>query len=63
VDSFRKVVQKVCAPSIARRAVLEYEQMSAEAKLKELGYALPQLPAPGGNYLPAKVVGNMVFLA
>ena len=43
--------------------MLEYEQMSAEAKLKELGYALPQLPAPGGNYLPAKVVGNMVFLA
>jgi enamine deaminase RidA (YjgF/YER057c/UK114 family) len=37
--------------------------MSAEAKLKELGYSLPVLPAPGGNYLSAKVVGNLVFLA
>jgi enamine deaminase RidA (YjgF/YER057c/UK114 family) len=37
--------------------------MSAEAKLMELGYSLPQLPAPGGNYLPAKVVGNLVFLS
>jgi enamine deaminase RidA (YjgF/YER057c/UK114 family) len=37
--------------------------MNAEAKLKELGYSLPQLPAPGGNYLSAKVVGNLVFLA
>jgi enamine deaminase RidA (YjgF/YER057c/UK114 family) len=37
--------------------------MSAEAKLKELGYSLPQLPGPGGNYVPAKIVGNMVFLS
>jgi enamine deaminase RidA (YjgF/YER057c/UK114 family) len=37
--------------------------MNADAKLKELGYSLPQLPAPGGNYLSAKVVGNLVFLA
>ena len=37
--------------------------MNAEAKLKELGHSLPQLPAPGGNYLSAKVVGNLVFLA
>jgi enamine deaminase RidA (YjgF/YER057c/UK114 family) len=37
--------------------------MSAETKLKELGYSLPQLPAPGGNYLSAKIAGNLVFLA
>jgi enamine deaminase RidA (YjgF/YER057c/UK114 family) len=37
--------------------------MSVEAKLEELGCTLPQLPAPGGNYLPAKIVGSLVFLA
>jgi len=37
--------------------------MSADQKLSELGYTLPDLPAPGGNYLSAKVVGNLVFLA
>jgi enamine deaminase RidA (YjgF/YER057c/UK114 family) len=37
--------------------------MSAETKLKELGYTLPQPPPAGGNYLPAKVVGNLVFLS
>jgi enamine deaminase RidA (YjgF/YER057c/UK114 family) len=34
-----------------------------EARLKELGIALPSLPQPGGNYLPARTVGPMVFLA
>ncbi len=43
--------------------MLEYGQMSADQKLSELGYTLPELPAPGGNYLSAKVVGNLVFLA
>jgi len=37
--------------------------MSAETKLKELGYSLPHLPAAGGNYLSAKIVGNLVFLS
>ncbi len=37
--------------------------MSADQKLSGLGYTLPELPAPGGNYLSAKVVGNLVFLA
>jgi len=37
--------------------------MSADQKLSELGCTLPQLPAPGGNYLPAKIVGNLLFLA
>lgn len=35
----------------------------AEEKLKELGIVLPALPEPGGNYLAAKTVGNMVYLA
>ena len=34
-----------------------------EAKLKKLGIALPALPQPGGNYLPARTVGKMVYLA
>jgi enamine deaminase RidA (YjgF/YER057c/UK114 family) len=35
----------------------------AEERLKELGIVLPALPEPGGNYLPAKTVGNVVYLA
>jgi len=34
-----------------------------EARLKELGIVLPSLPAPGGNYVPAKTVGSMVYLS
>ena len=37
--------------------------MNVDKKLNELGLTLPDLPAPGGNYLPAKIVGNLVFLA
>ena len=37
--------------------------MSAETRLKELGILLPHPPAPGGNYLSAKIVGNLLFLA
>src|SRR5258708_8967641 len=34
-----------------------------EARLQELGLVLPALPAVGGNYLPAKTVGSIVYLA
>lgn len=34
-----------------------------ESRLKELGVILPLLPKPGGNYLPARTVGQMVYLA
>src|SRR6202795_4453748 len=34
-----------------------------EERLKELGISLPALPQPGGNYLPARTVGEMVYLA
>ncbi len=37
--------------------------MEAEARLVELGITLPSLPQPGGNYLPARKVGNMLYLA
>jgi enamine deaminase RidA (YjgF/YER057c/UK114 family) len=37
--------------------------MSAEKRLLELGIVLPSPPAPGGNYLSAKPVGNLLYLA
>jgi len=36
---------------------------SPEENLAALGFDLPQLPAPGGNYLSAKRVGAIVYLA
>lgn len=37
--------------------------MNPEQRLQELGLVLPSPPAAGGNYLSAKTVGNLVFLA
>ena len=37
--------------------------MSAEARLKEMGLALPTLPKPVANYLPYRLAGNLLFLA
>ncbi|MHB1022473.1 MAG: RidA family protein [Acidobacteriaceae bacterium] len=37
--------------------------MEVEKKLIELGIRLPKLPSPGGNYLSARTVGSMVYLA
>ncbi len=37
--------------------------LTAEESLAALGVELPQLPAPGGNYLSAKRVGEMIYLA
>jgi len=37
--------------------------MSAEKRLQELGIVLPEGPAPGGNYLSAKSVGDLLYLA
>jgi len=37
--------------------------LNIEARLKKLGITLPALPQPGGNYLPARTVGPMVYLA
>jgi enamine deaminase RidA (YjgF/YER057c/UK114 family) len=33
------------------------------ARLRELGIVLPSLPAAGGNYVPAKTVGNIIYLS
>jgi enamine deaminase RidA (YjgF/YER057c/UK114 family) len=43
--------------------MLNSTQMTADEKLAELGLALPAAPAPGGNYLSAKRVGSLVYLA
>jgi enamine deaminase RidA (YjgF/YER057c/UK114 family) len=37
--------------------------MSAEARLKQLGITLPDVPAPVANYLPYRVAGSLLFLA
>jgi enamine deaminase RidA (YjgF/YER057c/UK114 family) len=37
--------------------------MGAEARLKELGLVLPGLPKAGGNYLPYRIAGNLLFLS
>jgi enamine deaminase RidA (YjgF/YER057c/UK114 family) len=35
----------------------------AEARLRELGLELPDVPAPGGAYVPATRAGTLVFTA
>jgi enamine deaminase RidA (YjgF/YER057c/UK114 family) len=37
--------------------------MSAEAKLKERGIVLAPLPKPVANYLPYRLVGNVLYLS
>jgi len=34
-----------------------------ELRLRELGVVLPPPPTSGGNYVPAKTVGNVVYLS
>ena len=37
--------------------------MNPEAILSAAGYVLPAPPMPGGNYVPAKSVGKLVYLS
>jgi len=37
--------------------------MGAETHLKELGIVLPPLPKPVANYLPYRLVGNVLYLS
>lgn len=39
------------------------EDIAPEARLTALGLTLPPLPARGGNYVPFKIVGNMLYLS
>ena len=36
---------------------------SAELRLRELNLILPTLPSPGGNYVRARTIGNLVYLS
>jgi enamine deaminase RidA (YjgF/YER057c/UK114 family) len=36
---------------------------SAEQNLVALGYTLPPIPAPGGNYVSSKQVGSVLYLS
>src|SRR4051812_29630444 len=47
----------------AERVSGEDIPMSAEARLKQLGLVLPQVPTPVANYLPYRIAGNLLFLA
>ena len=35
----------------------------AELRLRELNLILPPLPSPGGNYVRARTIGNLVYLS
>ena len=37
--------------------------MSIDARLKELGIALPEAPKPVANYVPAVRTGNLIFIS
>jgi len=37
--------------------------MNIEKKILEAGFSLPPLPAPGGNFVPARTVGKLVYLS
>ncbi|HWW23866.1 MAG TPA: RidA family protein [Edaphobacter sp.] len=37
--------------------------MNIEKAIADAGYSLPSLPAAGGNYVPTRTVGKMVYLS
>jgi enamine deaminase RidA (YjgF/YER057c/UK114 family) len=37
--------------------------MGAEQRIRDAGLSLPEPPEAGGNYVPAKTVGSLVYLA
>lgn len=39
------------------------DQMSFEARVKELGLTLPEAPAPVAAYVPARQVGNLLYVS
>jgi enamine deaminase RidA (YjgF/YER057c/UK114 family) len=39
------------------------DQRTPEEKLTALGVSLPQRPSPGGNYVPSKRVGDVIYLS
>ncbi len=43
--------------------MLQSFKMTRESQLSGLGFVLPSAPLPGGNYVSAKRVGSLLFLA
>jgi enamine deaminase RidA (YjgF/YER057c/UK114 family) len=39
------------------------EHMTPEQKLAELGLTLPQVPVPVANYVPYRIVGDLLYLS
>jgi enamine deaminase RidA (YjgF/YER057c/UK114 family) len=51
------------ATSYPNSRVLNYVHMQAEEVLANAGIVLPPAPAAGGNYVSAKSIGSLVYLA
>lgn len=43
--------------------MVQFGSMDVDARLRELGFVLPEPPVAGGNYVSAKTVGVTVYLA
>lgn len=43
--------------------MVDYHHMGAESRIAELSLTLPEPPSAGGNYVPAKSIGGVVYLA
>jgi enamine deaminase RidA (YjgF/YER057c/UK114 family) len=61
LNTFLRLAKEKCLDLAT--IVLEYRHMEKERRLIEAGLSLPDLPAAGGNYLSAKRVGQMLYLA
>jgi enamine deaminase RidA (YjgF/YER057c/UK114 family) len=46
-----------------RKHANQETDMSVEAKLKQLGLVLPDVPSPVANYVPFRLAGNLLFLS
>jgi enamine deaminase RidA (YjgF/YER057c/UK114 family) len=55
--------QKKSAPSPCYIRLQMADQTSPEATLRALNIELPAAPSPGGNYVPMKRVGSVVYLS
>ena len=60
---FRAVDQCVRLTFIRSAEEVETVATEIEKRLQDLGIVLPGLPAPGGNFVPAKTVGRVVYLS
>jgi enamine deaminase RidA (YjgF/YER057c/UK114 family) len=62
-SEFRDLEQCGRLTFIRRTEEAETVATEIERRLQNLGIVLPGLPAPGGNFVPAKTVGSVVYLS